>query len=173
MKLSWKSLAITPFKAFLKIEKSKRCLELVSLPNFPHDFQRKIFHTLYSINSSKFIVWFPFVRKILGNLCIVIVCYPGCDVIDFATNLKNLVKPLVLDDQKVKIKVSWERRNLLRWNKMHFSSLLKDLNWWKPTYFFCRWVSNFNLLLMEHIQPHGSQFHNNLVSSNVYITAQL
>ena len=40
------SLRLTLCKAILK---TKRGLELVSLPNFLHDFEKKIFLTLYSI----------------------------------------------------------------------------------------------------------------------------
>ena len=43
--------------------KKKRGLELVSLPHFLHDFQRKIFLLLYSITWPNFNVWLPlFVR---------------------------------------------------------------------------------------------------------------
>ena len=42
-------------------------------------------------------------------------------------NLISLIKPFFLHDQKVKakIKVSWERKELLRRNKKHFSSFSK------------------------------------------------
>ena len=34
---------------------------------------------------------FYFVRcKILGNVCIIIVCYPGCDVINFGSHSSNI-----------------------------------------------------------------------------------
>ena len=47
----------------LKKKKKNRGLELVSLPHFLHDFQRKIFLLLYSIAWPNFNVWLPlFVR---------------------------------------------------------------------------------------------------------------
>ena len=46
-----------------------------------------------------------FLREIVGNMCIVIVCYPGYDVINFEINLIFLIKPLFLYDQKVKTKI--------------------------------------------------------------------
>ena len=46
-------------------------------------------------------------------MCIKIVYKPGCDVINFAI---KAVK---------KTKISSKRKELLRWNKKHFSSFLK------------------------------------------------
>ena len=40
-------------------------------------------------------------REILGNMCIVTVCLPGSDVMNFAVNLIFLIKPLFLHDQKL------------------------------------------------------------------------
>ena len=39
-----------------------------------HDFWRKIFLLLYSINWLNFIVWLPLLCEILGNMCIIIFC---------------------------------------------------------------------------------------------------
>ena len=80
-----------------------------------------------AINWPNFIVWLPLLLKILGNMCITIVCEPGCDVINFEINLVLLIKPFCYTTWKVKTrsKISWERKELLRWNKKHFSSLLK------------------------------------------------
>ena len=60
----------------------------------------------------------------LVRYCIVIICIQGCDVINFEINLKFLIKPFCLHNQKVKttISLSWERKELLRWNKKHISS---------------------------------------------------
>ena len=48
--------------------------ELVSLPHFVYDFSRKMFLMLHSINWPNFIVWLALLLKILGNICITIVC---------------------------------------------------------------------------------------------------
>ena len=85
-------------KLFLKIE---RGLELVSWHHFLHNFWRKIFLLLYSINWPNFIVWLPLLCEILGNMCIAIVCKPSCDVMNFEVNLVFLIQPLFLHDQKV------------------------------------------------------------------------
>ena len=56
-------------------------------------------------------------------MCIAIVCYPGCDVMDCEINLIFLIEPFFLHDQKVMTKtwIPWERKELLRWNKKSIS----------------------------------------------------
>ena len=88
----------TYWKLFLK---TKRGLGLISLPHFLHNFWRKIFLLLYFINWPSFTVWLPLLREILVNMCIAIVCWPGCDVMRFAVNFIFLVKLFFLYDQKV------------------------------------------------------------------------
>ena len=65
--------------------------------------------------------------EILGNMWTAIVFKPGYDVMNFEVNLIFLIKPFFLHDQNVvtKTKISWERKQLLRWNKKYFSSFLK------------------------------------------------
>ena len=46
--------------------------------------------------------WLPLLCEILGNMFIVIVCWPGWDVINFEINLVFLIKPFFLHDQKFK-----------------------------------------------------------------------
>ena len=55
-------------------------LGLVSSLYFVHDFSRKIFILLYSINWLNFIVWLLLIFEILGNTWILIICFPLCDV---------------------------------------------------------------------------------------------
>ena len=62
-------------------------LGIVSPAHFVYDFLTKIFLMLYSINWPNFIAWLPLLLEILGNMCIVIVSQPGCDVMDFEINL--------------------------------------------------------------------------------------
>ena len=65
--------------------------------NFPvhlmYGFSRKMFLVLYSRNWSNFIVSLLSLLEILGNMCIAIACFPGCDVINFDINLIFLIKP--------------------------------------------------------------------------------
>ena len=44
----------------------------------------------YFVNWPSFVVWWPFLLEILGNMCIAIVCFPSCDVIEI--NLLFLIK---------------------------------------------------------------------------------
>ena len=61
-----------------------------------------MFLMLYSINQLNLIARLSLILEISGNMCIAIVCYPGCDVMDFEINLIFLVEPFFLhDDQKV------------------------------------------------------------------------
>ena len=74
-------LPISCFDLILSfVKKSERGLKPVSMPHFLHNFWRKIFLLLYSINWPNLIVWLPLLCEILGNMCTAIVCKPGCDV---------------------------------------------------------------------------------------------
>ena len=69
---------------------------------------------------------------------------------NFEINLIFLIKAFFLHDQNVMIKteMSWERKELFRWNKKHFSSFLKGFQWskWRK-FFFKRWKSDFNIVV--------------------------
>ena len=77
----------------------KRGLELVSLPHFPHNFWKKLFLLLYSINWPNVITWLPLLYEILDNMCIEVVRKPGCDVMNFEVNLIFLIEPFFLHDK--------------------------------------------------------------------------
>ena len=79
-------------------------LGIVSAAHFVYDFSTKMFLMLYSINWPNFIAWLPLPLEMLGSMCIEIVCYPGCDVMDFEINLIFLIKSFLLHDQKVMTK---------------------------------------------------------------------
>ena len=55
--------------------------------HFVYDFSTKMLFMLYSINCPRFIAWVPLLLEVFGNMCIAIVCYTGCDVMDFEINL--------------------------------------------------------------------------------------
>ena len=59
-------------------------------------------------------------------MCIAIVCFPGCDVINFETNFIFLIKQLFWMAKKSRQK-SKEQKELLKSNKKHFSAFLKVL----------------------------------------------
>ena len=77
---------------------------IVFLAHFVYDFSRKMFLMLYSINWPNFIAWLCLLLEILGNMCIGIVCVPGCDVMDFDINLIFQIESFFLHEQKVMTK---------------------------------------------------------------------
>ena len=48
-----------------------------------------------------------FNAEILGNVCIAIVCFPGCDVINFEMNLIFLIKPFFYMTEKSRQKFKY------------------------------------------------------------------
>ena len=73
--------------------KKKGGLWLVSLSHFLHDFWRKIFLTLYATKWLNLIAWLPLLLEILGNMCIIITCFPVSDVIKFEITFSFRIKP--------------------------------------------------------------------------------
>ena len=71
---------------------AEKCLRLVSASHFVNNFSKNLFLRLRSINSTNLIVWMPLLLKILHNMCIKIVCLPGCGVKKFQINLIFLIK---------------------------------------------------------------------------------
>ena len=114
-------------KDMLKFDFLDKGLGIASPARFVYDFPTKMFLMLYSIKWPNFIVWLSLLLEILSNISIATVCYPGCEVMGFETNLIFLIKPFFLHDQKFLTKtwISLERKELLRWNEKHFPSFLK------------------------------------------------
>ena len=125
-----KTLGYWP-RDMLNFDFLEKALGIVSLLHFMYDFSTKMFLTLYSLNWPNFIAWLPLLLEILVNMCIAIVCQPGCDVTNFEIKLILLIKPFFYMTKNSKRnfkknqKISWERKEFLRWNKKHFSSFLK------------------------------------------------
>ena len=83
-------------------------LGIVFPTHFMYDFSRKMFLMLYHVNWTNFITWLLLLLEILGNMCIAIACFAGCDVINFQTNLIFLIEPFLY-----MIKKSDKNRNIL------------------------------------------------------------
>ena len=79
-------------------------LGIVSASNFVYDFSRYFFLVLHSINWPNLIAWLPLLLEILGNMCITIVCFPGCYLINFEINLIFLTKPFFYVTKKLRQK---------------------------------------------------------------------
>ena len=69
------------------------------LTRFLHDFWRNIFLLLYFMNWPSFIARLALLYEILGNMCIVIVCEPVCDI-NFEINFVFLIKPFFCMNKK-------------------------------------------------------------------------
>ena len=109
--------------------KTKSGLELVFLPHFLHNFYRKIFISGYSINWPHAILWLPLIPEISNNVCMVILCYPGCDVINFEVNLIFLIKPFFYISKKLRQKFRYLE------NEKSFSDETKSIfhHFWRDT----------------------------------------
>ena len=59
---------------------------------------------LFSIDWPNLIVWFIIFLEISGNMCIVIIFFSACDVINFEINLSFLIQPFSYMKKQVKTK---------------------------------------------------------------------
>ena len=91
----------------LNFDFSAKGLGIISPPHFVFDFSAKMFLMLYSINTPNFIVWLPLLLEILGNVCIAIVCQPGCNVINFEIDLIFLIEPFFYMTEKSRQKFKY------------------------------------------------------------------
>ena len=87
----------------------------------------KIFLMLHSINWPNFIVWLLLLFEILDNMCIKIVCSPGCNVIRIKINLIFLIQPFPYMTKKSRQEFKYLEKEKSFWDeiKKHFISLLK------------------------------------------------
>ena len=93
-------------------------LWLVSPPHFVNDFSGKMFLILHYIKLPNFIVWLPLLLEILGNICISIVCWPGCEVIKFEINLIFLIKPFWYMNKKSGQKLKYLENEKSFWGEI-------------------------------------------------------
>ena len=99
-----KSIIVNWSRDILNFQFLEKGLGIVSPPYFVYDFSRKIYLMLYSIS------WSNSIASLLstwdmGNVCIAIICFPGCDVISFEIDHVFLIKPFFFHSQKVKTKI--------------------------------------------------------------------
>ena len=108
LKLSYRILTFTSCKVFFFLFCFlKTGLELVFLPHFLRESWRKIFLLLYSITWPRFIVGLPLLLQILGRMCILIVCYPRCNVLNFKINPIFLIKSFFMHNEKVRTNINY------------------------------------------------------------------
>ena len=78
----------------LNFDFSEKGQAIVSPPHFVHDFSRKMYQILQSIDWLHFVVWLSLLLEILSNMYIVVVCFRGCWGINFEIKLIFLIKPI-------------------------------------------------------------------------------
>ena len=64
-------------------------------------------------------------------MCIVIVCFPGCDVIIFDIDFIFLIMPIfcMTENSRQKLKSFEYEKSFLRWNRKHFASFWNCFQW--------------------------------------------
>ena len=161
LKPRWKALAFTSYKAFLRNTERSR----TSLPTlFSSWLLRKIFLFLYFINWPNFIDWLPLLLQKLGNICIVIICCPVFDVINFEVN-KRLLLPSCLSthpkSQDRNVNIS-RTKNVINMKLKIFFIIFKGFsivkNCFRPETEPLKWilittVTNFFLLRCSWVVP--------------------
>ena len=88
---------------YMKTNLKTTCFYLI-LSFFLHNLKKKYSSCCILLNWPSFIVWLLLLREMLDKICIVIVYWPGCDVINFQVNLIFLIKFSFLHDQKGMLK---------------------------------------------------------------------
>ena len=108
----------------------EKSLGIVSSPHFVHDFSRKMFLMLYANNWPSFIVWLHLLLEILGSMCIAIVCFPGCGIINFEISLIFLIKPFFYLTKKSRQKFKYldNKKSFRDEIKSIFHHFLKDFS---------------------------------------------
>ena len=120
MKLRCWQLAFSLYKAFLKSKKRFETKPPVLF--FPWFLKKVISHRIfYQLTNFHCLIAF---LEILCNMCMVVVCCPGFDVISFEINLSFFIKLFShMKNIRTKIWISEKQKELLRWNEKHFSFL--------------------------------------------------
>ena len=120
------------------------------------NFLWKIF-LLFSTNWSNFIDWLPLLFEILGNMCVVILCFPVYDVINIETNFPRWGK---MSGQKFNYlknekRFKGEIRNIFIFKGFQLAKTVSNLgvglrtNWRKLKYLI-KVVRNFETLRVCH-----------------------
>ena len=105
---------LVPIASFRYKRKAKKLFWFFKIALGTRMFVKKNISLVIFINWPNFIVCFPLLCEIMGNICIAIVCKPGCDVMNFEVSLIFLIKPFFLHGQK-----SWQKLKYLE-NEKNF-----------------------------------------------------
>ena len=118
-----KQLILSHIKRAFLFKKIPKVLELVvSLSHFVNDILKNIYFSCHILLHAQF------------HCLVALTSWYIEQHLHFTCLLKlTLIKTIYRHDQKVqtKIYISWEQKELLRWNEKHFSSFVKDFRWIK------------------------------------------
>ena len=130
LKLSCRPLTFTLYKAFLK--NKKRSWTIIPA-SFSARLSKKLFLLFYAINWWNFFAWLPLFLEIVSNMCIVVVWFAGCDVINFEINLHSneAIFPTWPKSQDKSFNIFRMTRAFKVKTRKHFSSFLKGFYWIK------------------------------------------
>ena len=109
------------------------------------------YFSLYSIKWPIFIAWLSLPLAILDDMCILIICCPVCDVINFESNHSFLIKALFYMTKK-----SWQKFKCLN-NKKSLATFKRFfiyltnfrrmwVHWWRVTFHYKKNVLNLSFL---------------------------
>ena len=78
-------------------------------------FFKKNVSQLYSINWPNFIAWLSLLVDILGKRCIIIICFPICNDMNFEINLRFLIRPFsyIIEKSEQKTKYFQRKKSFL------------------------------------------------------------
>ena len=83
-----------------------------------HFVYEKMFLMLFSINWPNFINWLHLLLEILVNMCITIVCCPGCDAINIEINLIFFMKSFFYMTKKSRQNFKYIENKKGSWGKI-------------------------------------------------------
>ena len=81
----------------------EKVLGVVSPTYFVIDFLRIFILIFYE--QTNFIVKLPLLHEIVGNMCIEVICFPGCEDVNLEIMLRFLIKPFSYTTKKVRTKI--------------------------------------------------------------------
>ena len=84
----------------------------------PQHFVYEMFLMLFSINWPNFINWLHLLLEILVNMCITIVCCPGCDAINIEINLIFFMKSFFYMTKKSRQNFKYIENKKGSWGKI-------------------------------------------------------
>ena len=101
-------------------------LRILSPPHFVYDFSRKCFSSYIILTDQISLSDCLYFLRCWGNICIVTDYFPGCDIINFETNIIFLIKPYSYLTKK-----SRQRFKYLE-NEKSIKDEIKSIHFYRP-----------------------------------------